>query len=193
MKGKYKKSIMAVCLLFVAVIGVIMTEAYFTERINAAPYNFSVPDPEIKVVEILNSNTKNAVQIENSGTVDAFMRAKPVFTWQNDSGEILGQTPVEGVDYSISWNVHSTPDIDRWVKGSDGFYYYTSMVPGKNEDILSYTDVLFTSCTPLKSAPVDGYKLCVEILSQSYHTYPETEVEAIWPVEVSNNHIVSIN
>lgn len=193
MKRKFKKSIMAVCLLFAVAVGIIMTEAYYTERTSATPYTFSVPAPEINVVEILNSNTKNDVKIENSGTVDAFMRAKAIFTWQNDSGEILGQMPVEGVDYSISWNVHSTPGIDRWIKGSDDFYYYTSMVPAKNGDILSYTGVLFTSCTLLKAAPVDGYKLCVEILSQSYHSYPETEIEAIWPVEVNNNQITSIN
>ena len=48
-----------------------------------------------------------------------------------------------------------------WEKRDDGYYYYSDVL-GKGETTLP----LLTACQPLKSAPLNGYTLCVDIISQ---------------------------
>lgn len=188
MKKNIKRTLFTAFFLLTVGISIVFTCAYLTSRSEPVSFSFNVPTAGIDISETLNENIKNNVRIENTGSVDSFIRATVIFTWQNDKGEILAEIPKENVDYSISWN-NST----AWIKGSDGFYYYSSVVPGKENDTTYFTDYLFTACTPLKSAPVDGYKLNVEILSQSFHSYPETEIESSWPVDVNGDKIIKVD
>ena len=115
------------------------------------------------IVEEMNGTVKNNVAVKNTGNVDAYIRAKLVFTWQNKAGEVLGVAPTSN-DYTISWTKAG------WEDGSDGYYYYTTpVVPGGS------TGVLATNIEQVNPNPAEGYTLHVEVLAESIQAEPSGE------------------
>lgn len=115
------------------------------------------------VTEDFDGSVKSDVKIQNTGNVDAYIRAKLVFTWQNKAGEVLGVAPTSN-DYTISWT------NEGWKKGSDGYYYYTTPVaPGGS------TEVLATNIEQVSPNPAEDYTLHVEVLAESIQAEPSGE------------------
>ena len=107
---------------------------------------------------------KKNVQIKNTGDTDAYIRVAVVVNWMNEDGTRAWATkPVQGTDYSISYNLKT----DGWIDGGDGYYYYTKPVAANG----GLTDVLIKEATQLKAAPkgTDGtqYYLSVEIVASA--------------------------
>lgn len=89
-------------------------------------------------------------KITNTGNVDAYIRAAVVVNWMDKDGNVYGIKP----DYSISVN-------SGW-QASDGFYYYTAVVPASGT----------TSNAPVTvsvegNAPSGDYELSIEILAEA--------------------------
>ena len=150
--------LIAIALLLTVAVG--GTIAYLAASAGPVTNTFIPGNVPPEVVEEFKGSVKNNVAIKNNGNVDAYIRAKVIFTWQDASGNVYSQLPVtapaEDPDYTIKWTEAG------WVKGSDGFYYHQAAVaPNGN------TGVLFTDCKPLKAAPATGYTLHVEVLAQS--------------------------
>ena len=91
-----------------------------------------------------------------------YVRVMINITWQNDNGEVYGQQPVAGKDYSLVIN-----DVDWFCDLTDGKYYCytdvpvggtTEMLIGKNEN---------QKLDQLKASPAEGYKLKAEICAQA--------------------------
>lgn len=122
-----------------------------------------------KVTTIVDENfvngVKSNVKIRNTGDTEAWIRAAVVVTWQDAQGNVLGEAPKAGTDYTIVWNVDKTGT--NWVTGNDGFYYYTDAVAAG-----AATGELITSCKPVKDKTPDGYNLCVEILGSGIQSWP---------------------
>lgn len=114
-----------------------------------------------------------------------YVRVAIVVTWQNASGEVYGQLPVAGTDYSISLN---TGNNAPWFYNSaDGFYYLKAMVTSGK------TAALIESCSQTAEAP-KGYTLHVEIVAQTIQALGETDgnnpvpaVTAAWGIAVDAN------
>ena len=121
-----------------------------------------------EVTEGFDGNVKSDVKIQNTGNVDAYIRAKLVFTWQNEAGEVLGVAPTPD-DYTISWTK------EGWVDGPGGYYYYTSKV-GSGES----TGVLATGIKQITPNPAEGYTLHVEVLAESIQAEPVKAVKEAW-------------
>lgn len=120
---------------------------------------------------------KKNVKIQNTGDTDAFIRATIVVTWQNADGIVYAQKPVADTDYSITFAENS-----GWVKGEDGFYYYTKEVIADktgagNGDM---TAVLISEAKTLKDAPADGYTLSIEIVASAIQSRPDNVVGDKW-------------
>lgn len=121
-----------------------------------------------EVTEGFDGNVKSDVKIQNTGNVDAYIRAKLVFTWQNEAGEVLGVAPTPD-DYTISWTK------EGWVDGPGGYYYYTTpVVPGGS------TKVLATGIKQITPNPAEGYTLHVEVLAESIQAEPVKAVIDAW-------------
>lgn len=128
------------------------------------------------IVEQMNGTVKNNVTVKNTGNVDAYIRAKLVFTWQNKAGEVLGVAPTVG-DYTITWTKAG------WEDGSDGFYYYTTPVaPGGS------TGVLATNIEQVITNPAEGYTLHVEVLAESIQAEPSSAVKEAWGWSPANTN-----
>ena len=154
-----KKWMLLVSLVMLLTITMGGTLAYITTSDDPVKNIFTTSQVPISVQEDpFDGTVKNNVKIQNDGNTDAYIRAAVVVTWKDSSGNVYAIKPEVGVDYQVTF-----PGDTGWVyREADGFYYYTASIAPNNQ-----TGVLLTNCKPLKSAPADGYTLCVEIVAES--------------------------
>lgn len=171
-----KKSILLLTLVGVVLLGSVGgTLAYLTDKagplaniFNPSEVTSSVHEPGWTDGGIVKQN----VQIQNTGDIDANIRAAIVVTWKLGNNT-LPEVPVVGTDYSLeigsSWNYNST----------DGFYYYTETVsPG------GYTKDLIVKCETLAKYD-DDRVLCVEVIGSAIQQQPTGGTT--WAVPTAGN------
>lgn len=100
-------------------------------------------------------------RVENTGNVDAFIRAAIVVNWENANGDIRGIAPVAGTDYKLTLG-------NGWEQ--EGLYYYYS----GSVDPDAFTGAV-CEVESLTAAPT-GYTLVVEILAEAIQAEGETDV-----------------
>lgn len=161
-----KRVALVASLLVVLALACGGTVAYLTDSDRVAN-EFSPGELTTTVVEKLEGSTKKNVQIQNTGKVDAWIRAEVAITWQDEAGNVYGVAPAAG-DYTIELNVADEPAASKWVKGNDGFYYWTSPVAPTD-----LTGVLITSCTYDKDKAPEGYSLTVEVIGSGVQITPD--------------------
>lgn len=194
-----KKSIIiaSVMLLLLATVGT--TLAYIFTETKPVENTFNPSKVSCAVVEnkgtpvtgsVTNTgDIKENVQIKNTGDTDAYIRVAVVVNWASADGSSVWSTkPEEGdnSDYKIEYNLD-----DSWVKGSDGYWYYTKSVPPTDGSNL--TDILIENATQNKEGPkgTDGtqYYLSIEIVASAIQSTPETVVAEQWGVTVNDGVI----
>lgn len=176
-KNRKKAVICAGALLIAVLTAVGVTLAYIIANSGPVENEFKPSIVTTSVVETLEGETKKNVNIANTGDTEAYIRAAVVFNWRDENGSIFGETPEENVDYDIKWSVSNECLNDVWVKGRDGFYYYTSPVaPGEN------TKDLITSCTAKNERSINGvtYYLSVDIVCSGIQSTPTSVVKDNW-------------
>lgn len=170
----------AVVMLIGAVVG--STVAFLVTQTDPVENKFTYASVSCAVSESFNGTTKEKVQIQNTGTTDAYIRATYVVSWLNKDGSIApvpqGTTP-DGYILSISENPNNA-----WTKGTDGYFYYlTPVAPG------GLTDGSLVNCTVTYPQGVEPeYILSVEILATAVQSTPAKAVREAWGVTpVSGN------
>lgn len=176
MKRNYKKIVLlAASLLLVMCAAIGGTVAYLIDTTGEVKNTFEPAKVPPEVVEKIEGNVKKEVTIKNTGNVDAYIRVKVVVTWKDASGNVYKTAPVKDTDYT--W----TDGDNKWVKHTDGFYYYTKSVAAGES-----TAVLFTDCKQLSTAnvPEDNF-LSVDIHAQTVQAEPSSVVEETWGVVIT--------
>lgn len=170
----------AVVMLIGAVVG--STVAFLVTKTAPVENKFTYASVSCTVSESFNGTTKEKVQIQNTGTTDAYIRATYVVSWLNKDVSIApvpqGTTP-DGYILSISENPNKA-----WTKGTDGYFYYlTPVAPG------GLTDGSLVNCTVTYPQGVEPeYILSVEILATAVQSTPAKAVQEAWGVTpVSGN------
>lgn len=170
MKRINKKVILlAVSLLLILSAAIGGTVAYLIDQTGSITNTFTPANVTPHINEDFNGSVKNDVKITNTGDIPAYIRVKVVVTWKDEHGNVYGAAPVLGTDYT--WQIPGTD----WVKGSDGFYYYTKPVPAGEK-----TSVLLTACQPVAGRAPAGYSLSVDIHAQAIQAEPTTAVTSAW-------------
>lgn len=143
--------------------------------------------------EVVNTGTvKTNVQIKNIGDTEAYIRATVLVNWKSSDGtKVFAQKPLES-EYTIEWNVATTTVENVWIKGSDGYYYYTTPIAAEVglTDILIKNAQLAQGVVPPTGTDGTQYYLSVEIVASAIQSTPETTVEGQWGVDVENGLIV---
>ena len=165
---KRKSTVLLVSLLALC-ITVGGTLAYLATHTDSVVNTFTPSTVTTAVTENFDGTTKTNVKIQNTGDTTAYIRAAVVVTWQDADGNVYGQEPVKGEDYSISWTKSG------WVEAADGFYYYTEPVAAG-----ASTGELFTNCSSGAGEVPDGYYLAVEILGSGIQSVPTSVVTDVW-------------
>ena len=166
----------AVVMLIGAVVG--STVAFLVTKTAPVENKFTYASVSCTVSESFNGTTKEKVQIQNTGTTDAYIRATYVVNWLNKDGSIApvpqGTIP-NGYELSISEN----PD-KAWTKGTDGYFYY--LTPGHFTEGGS-----LVNCSVVYPENAE-YILSVEILATAVQSTPAKAVQEAWGVTpVSGN------
>lgn len=170
----------AVVMLIGAVVG--STVAFLVTETTPVTNTFTYASVSCAVSESFNGTTKEKVQIQNTGTTDAYIRATYVVNWLNKDGSIA-PVPQGTIPNGYTLSISENPD-NAWTKGTDGYFYYlTPVAPG------GLTDGSLVNCTVTYPQGVEPeYILSVEILATAVQSTPAKAVQEAWGVTpVSGN------
>ena len=170
---KTKQPVALVALLVLLCCTVAGTLAYLVDKSGPVTNTFTPAHVSTAVDETFENGVKSDVKIQNTGNIDAYIRAAIIINWASDSetekNVVSGIVPKEGTDYTIDWTKVN------WIKVGD-YYYYTQKVAAKGT-----TEQLFTNCKLLDGATVpDGYHLQVTILADGIQAEPVHVVADVW-------------
>ena len=165
----------AVVMLIGAVVG--STVAFLVTKTAPVENKFTYASVSCTVSESFNGTTKEEVQIQNTGTTDAYIRATYVINWLDKGGNIVSSVP-EGYKYELTEN----PDGKWTYNTNDGYFYYrTPVAPG------GLTDGSLVNCTVTYPQGVEPkYILSVEILATAVQSTPANAVTEAWGVTPSS-------
>lgn len=176
-----KSAALLVSLLLLLTVTVGGTIAFLMDSDGPLHNLFNPSRVTTKVEETLSGDIKKDVKIQNTGDTDAWIRAAVVVTWQDENGNVYGQAPVKGTNYT-DW----TPGTN-WLKGDDGFYYYTKPVASG----ATTPNALITEISPIGASPAEGYYLTVEIIGSGIQSKPANVFNTEWAssgLTVNNNN-----
>ena len=193
-----KKFIVVTALALLLFVTVGSTLAYIFTKTEPVENKFDPSKVSCAVVENGNDpvssgnvpvSSKTNVQIKNTGDTDAYIRVAVVVNWMSADGTRVWATkPVEGTEYTISYATNT-----GWVKGSDGYWYYTKSVPPTGGSNL--TGILIEMATQKIDGPkgTDGtqYHLSIEIVASAIQAKPTSVVTSQWGVTVANDGTIS--
>ena len=167
----------AAVLLIGTVVG--STVAYLIAQTDAVENTFEYAKVSCEVKEDFNGgNTKKNVQITNTGSTNAYIRATYVVNWLDAQGNIVASVP-EDYSYTLTEN----PD-SKWTEGTDGYFYYlTPVAPDAS------TPGSLLTCTVTRPEN-PKYRLSVEILATAIQSEPASAVAEAWgntPIAASGN------
>ena len=164
-----KSIALLVSLLLIATVTVGGTIAFLMDSDGPLHNLFNPSEVTTEVKETVSGTTKSDVYIQNTGDTDAWIRAAVVVTWQDEAGNVYGQKPVAGTDYTITWGT-------GWEPGTDGFYYRTSPVAAKT----GVTGDLIESISPVDGKAPADYYLTVEIIGSGIQNKPAKVFNDEW-------------
>lgn len=160
--------LLAVILLAGAVIGT--TVAYLTTKTNAIENVFTYAQVSCAVDEKFDGTTKSDVRIQNTGNIDAYIRATYVVNWLDEAGNIV---PASSVPKDI-YTVQITETSTDWKKGNDGYYYY--MKPVAPGDFTAGSLIGYKVTYPENRK----YTLQVEIIASAIQSQPASAFTEAW-------------
>lgn len=166
--GKSAALLVSLLLLLTVIVG--GTIAFLMDSDGPLHNLFNPSQVTTKVEETLSGDIKKDVKIQNTGDTDAWIRAAVVVTWQDKDGNVYGQAPVAGTNYT-AW----TPGTD-WLTGDDGFYYYKYPVAAG----ATTSNALITEISPIGASPAEGYYLTVEIIGSGIQNKPANVFNTEW-------------
>ena len=197
-----KKSIIITSVILLLLVSVGTTLAYvFTEtepventfipsRVSCAVVENGKEPVSGSLVNI--SDSKNNVQIQNTGDTDAYIRVAVTVNWMNADGtRVWAQKPIQNTDYTITYNLSK----DGWFDGGDGFYYYSKAVsptsPNNLTEILISNAALMSGVTAPVGTDNTQYYLSIEIVASAIQSTPASTVSDQWGVTVSDDGTIS--
>ena len=169
--------LIAIILLISTAVG--STVAFLATKTEPVENSFEYANVSCKVTQ--NCDTDGSiVQVKNTGTISAYIRAAVVANWIDVDGNIAASVPEE---YSYDLTCSS----GSWAQGKDGFFYYLLPVaPG------ALTEGSLLTCTV--ACPEDPeYTLSVEVLTEAIQSTPASAVNEAWSAAVDGSGMLIVN
>lgn len=193
-----KKSIIITSVILFLLVAVGTTLAYvFTEtepventfipsRVSCAVVENGKEPVSGSLVNI--SDSKNNVQIQNTGDTDTYIRVAVTVNWMSEDGTKVWATKPKDTEYSISYNLKE----NGWFDGGDGFYYFSKAVsPNNLTEILISNAALMSGVTAPVGTDNTQYYLSIEIVASAIQSTPASTVSDQWGVTVSDDGTIS--
>lgn len=176
---RWKRSGILLAAVIVLLAGAVGgTWAFLVAQSEPVENNFTYAHVRCMINETFDGMTKSNVQIQNTGDIPAYIRARIVVTWKDASGNVSA-VPVKGTDYTMTMGT-------GWTQQGDYWYCKTAVNPD------DFTPELITKCEKTTNANVpNGYNLSVEILADAIQSEPASAVTEAWgytpPTAASGN------
>ena len=171
-------ALLAIVMVIGAVVGT--TVAFLVDKTGNVQNTFEYAKVSCEVTEEFKNNTKEHVQVKNTGTTDAYIRATYVVTWKDAAENVYPEQPQQRVDYTISLNLDQ-----GWIY-YNGYYYYTAPVAPD-----ASTGVLIDLCTPVTGRAPEGYTLSVDVLASAIQSVPAEAVGQAWGVSIAPGSVTA--
>lgn len=169
--------LIAVILLISTAVG--STVAFLATKTEPVENSFEYADVSCEVMQDRDTDG-SIVQVKNTGTISAYIRAAVVANWIDVDGNIAASVP-EGYSYDLTCSSGS------WVQGNDGFsYYLLPVAPGAS------TEGSLLTCT-VTCPETPEYTLSVEVLTEAIQSTPASAVNEAWNVAVDGDGKLSVN
>lgn len=172
-KRRIRLTALLASLLLVIGLAISGTLAYITATVDCITNTFQPSQVTTAVVETFENGVKKDVKIQNTGDIDAWIRAYVLVTWQDGNGNVYGELPVKDTDYTITYDLAS-----GWLKGEDGFYYWST--PLAFQEGSNLTGVLLSECKAINGQAPEGYSLAVEIVGSGLQSVPARVFNETW-------------
>ena len=169
--------LIAIILLISTAVG--STVAFLATKTEPVENSFEYANVSCEVMQDRDTDG-SIVQVKNTGTISAYIRAAVVANWIDKAGNIAASVP-EGYSCELTCSSGS------WVQGTDGFFYYLLPVA---PDALTEGNLL--TCT-VTCPETPGYTLSVEVLAEAIQSTPANAVNEAWNVEVDGDGKLSVN
>lgn len=160
---------MLVSIALILVLSVGATVAFILDQTNSVKNTFQPAYVTPIIIETFTTDgtEKKDVSVTNNGNVSAYIRVALVPTWQDSENNIVGVSAsladltIDGVD----GNKWIPKNESGWVKGNDGYYYYTVPLTASDNKTggTDQTNNLFTSAVVKTN---NGYRMNLQILAQ---------------------------
>ena len=165
-------ALLAIVMVIGAVVGT--TVAFLVDKTGNVQNTFEYAKVSCEVTETFTGTSKSNVQITNTGTTDAYIRATYVVNWVDAQGNIVASVP-EGYRYTLTENPYG-----EWTKASgDGYFYYLKPVAPK-----ASTPGSLLNCTVTYPDNNPEYTLSVKILATAIQSNPVSAAEGAWGISI---------
>ena len=170
--------LIAIILLISTAVG--STVAFLATKTKPVENSFEYANVSCEVTQNCDTDGSSIVQVKNTGTISAYIRAAVVANWIDADGNIAASVP-EGYSYDLTCSSGS------WAQGNDGFFYYLLPVaPG------ALTEGSLLTCTV--ACPEDPeYTLSVEVLTEAIQSTPASAVNEAWSAAVDGSGMLIVN
>ena len=169
--------LIAIILLISTAVG--STVAFLATKTEPVENSFEYADVSCEVMQDLDTDG-SIVQVKNTGTISAYIRAAVVANWIDVDGNIAASVP-EGYSYDLTCSSGS------WAQGKDGFFYYLLPVaPG------ALTEGNLLICT-VTCPETPEYTLSVEVLAEAIQSTPASAVNEAWSAAVDGSGMLIVN
>lgn len=204
MAGKHmesrKRIKLSTVLVIVAALALVTaiggTMAWLTTHSEGLTNTFTPADIKGTIVEdFSDKTTKKDVKIQNDSDVPVYVRVALVPTWtkvetiENETKYVPVAEPVGNDDVIIDtkgWKSFVPAADSNWVKGTDGYYYYTTPVAAG-----ATTNPLFAEATVKAGQTPAGCTMNLQVLLQMIQAEPDNAVESAWGVTVNADGTIS--
>ena len=169
--------LIAIILLISTAVG--STVAFLATKTEPVENSFEYANVSCEVTQ--NCDTDGSiVQVKNTGTISAYIRAAVVANWMDADGNIAASVP-DGYSYKLTCSSGS------WAQGKDGFFYYLLPVaPGAS------TEGNLLTCT-VTCPETPEYTLSVEVLAEAIQSTPASAVNEAWSAAVDDSGMLIVN
>ena len=165
-----KSSALIIALALILVLAVGGTVAYIFTHTGPVINTFTPADAKITVDEQTSNNQKTEIIVKNNSTgVPVYIRVALVANMIDKDENVTGAASVP--TFTLGEN---------WVKGSDGYYYYTEPVPVRE-----------STGNLLEKAMTLDENMQVVVLADAIQAMPKEAVIDAWGVTVDSNGSIS--
>lgn len=188
---KWFAGVAAVALAGLLVVG--GTIAWLVSSTGTVTNTFVVGGVTTDIVEEFDDDTKENVYVKNTNNVPVYVRAQVVINWIDVSNNnIVASVPS---DYTYVMDPATLPAGSGWVKGGDGFYYYTKPLAANDEaETDTYKKMTSNLINKVESFYPESpkYRLSVEVLTEAVQAVPKTAVEDAWDASVADQGTATV-